>query len=117
MISIVPVVLPQRGFASAAFMDILEANAFGSFRNLLMQVSTSAAMGAYLTFLNNRKANPDTGSQPDENYARELMQLFSIGLLALNPDGTPVLDNGQPERILHAGRRERAWRGCSPAGR
>ena len=47
-------------------------------------------MGYYLTFAGNRKANPATGSVPDENYARELMQLFTIGLLKLNADGTPA---------------------------
>lgn len=86
----------NKGFAVAAYMDILEGNAFGNLRNLLLQISTSAAMGTYLTFQNNKKANPLTGSQPDENYARELMQLFSIGLMELNPDGTPVLVNGVP---------------------
>jgi uncharacterized protein (DUF1800 family) len=77
-------------------MDILEGNAFGNLRGLLEQVSTSAAMGTFLTFQNNKKANTLTGSQPDENYARELMQLFTIGLVELNLDGTPVLVNGAP---------------------
>jgi uncharacterized protein (DUF1800 family) len=77
-----------RQFAVAAYVDVLMDNAFGNFRTLLQQVSTSAAMGYYLTFIGNRKANPTTGAVPDENYARELMQLFTIGLLRLNPDGT-----------------------------
>jgi uncharacterized protein (DUF1800 family) len=86
-----------RQFAAAAFMDILEANAFGSYRTLLEQVSTSVAMGGYLTFKGNRKANPATGSLPDENYAREVMQLFTIGLVQLNQDGSAKLgSNGQP---------------------
>ena len=86
-----------RQFAAAAFMDILEANAFGSYRTLLEQVSTSVAMGGYLTFKGNRKANVSTGSLPDENYAREVMQLFSIGLVQLNQDGSVKLaTNGQP---------------------
>ncbi|MCA3255699.1 MAG: DUF1800 domain-containing protein [Alphaproteobacteria bacterium] len=77
-----------RQFTMAAYMDILWDNAFGNFRTLLERISTNAAMGLYLTFLGNRKANPATGAVPDENYARELMQLFTIGLLRLNPDGT-----------------------------
>ena len=84
-------------FAAATFMDILEVNAFGSFRTLLEQVSTSVAMGAYLTFRGNRKADPVSNSLPDENYAREVMQLFSIGLVQLNLDGSAKLGaGGQP---------------------
>jgi uncharacterized protein (DUF1800 family) len=83
---------PFRQFAAAAFVDILEANAFGNFRTLLEQVSTSVAMGGYLTFKGSVKANPATNSLPDENYAREVMQLFTIGLVMLNADGTPLLD-------------------------
>jgi len=79
---------PWRQFAVAAYVDVLMDNAFGNFRALLQQVSTSPAMGYYLTFLGNRKANPATGAVPDENYARELMQLFTIGLVRLNPDGS-----------------------------
>ena len=85
---------PFKAFSAAAFMDILEANAFGNYRTLLGEVSTSSAMGAYLSFRGNRKANPAIGSLPDENYAREVMQLFSIGLLELNLDGTPRLVGG-----------------------
>jgi uncharacterized protein (DUF1800 family) len=85
-----------RQFAAASFMDIIEANAFGSYRTLIDQVSTSIAMGGYLTYKGSRKANPATGSLPDENYARELMQLFTIGLVQLNLDGSPKLDtNGK----------------------
>jgi uncharacterized protein (DUF1800 family) len=53
-------------------------------------------MGQFLTFRGNAKAKPATGSHPDENYARELMQLFTIGLVRLNTDGTPALVNGAP---------------------
>jgi len=83
---------PFRQFAAAAFVDILEANAFGNFRTLLEQVSTSVAMGGYLTFKGSVKANPATNSLPDENYAREVMQLFTIGLVMLKADGTPLQD-------------------------
>jgi uncharacterized protein (DUF1800 family) len=79
---------PWRQFAVAAYVDVLMDNAFGNFRTLLQHVSTSPAMGYYLTFIGNRKANPATGAVPDENYARELMQLFTIGLFRLNADGT-----------------------------
>ena len=92
VLSVQPVLVPNRGSAVAYFMDILEGNAFGNYRDLLMKVSKSPAMAAYLTFLKSRKAA--NGSQPDENYARELMQLFSIGISRLNPDGTPVLVGG-----------------------
>ncbi len=86
-----------RSFSAAAYLDLLEANAFGNYRNLLQAVSTSAPMGEFLTFRGNVKYNPTTGALPDENYAREVMQLFSIGLLQLNLDGTPKLVNGVPQ--------------------
>ena len=81
-------------FSAAAFLDLLEANAFGNYRTLLQAVSTSAPMGEFLTFRGNVKFNPVTGAQPDENYAREIMQLFSIGLVRLNQDGSTVAVNG-----------------------
>jgi len=84
-----------RQFAAAAYLDLLEANAFGSHRTLLQQISQSPAMGQYLTFRASSKANATSGALPDENYARELMQLFTIGLLKLNLDGTPTLTNGK----------------------
>jgi uncharacterized protein (DUF1800 family) len=83
-----------RAFSAAAYLDLLEANAFGNYRTLLQQVSTSAPMGEFLTFRGNAKANAKTGSMPDENYAREVMQLFTIGLVMLNADGTPQLTGG-----------------------
>ena len=85
-----------RAFALAAYLDVLWDNAFGNYRDLMEGVSTNAAMGLYLTFLGNSKANPATGSIPDENYARESMQLFTIGLTMLNMDGTQVLSGGNP---------------------
>jgi uncharacterized protein (DUF1800 family) len=84
-----------KAFSAAAYLDMMEAACFGNYRDILQQVSTSPAMGQYLTFRGNTKYNPQTGALPDENYARELMQLFSIGLLELNIDGTPRLDNGK----------------------
>lgn len=76
-------------FALAAYLDMLEEHAFGTYRELLGAVSLSCAMGVYLNMRGNQKGDPKTGRQPDENYAREVMQLFSIGLLQLNPDGSP----------------------------
>jgi uncharacterized protein (DUF1800 family) len=83
-------------FATAAYYDILLDNAFGNYRDILEKVSTNTAMGTYLTFLGNRKANATTGAQPDENYARELMQLFTLGLYKLEQDGTLQMSGGQP---------------------
>ncbi len=77
----------------ADYYDILLRNAFGNYRTLLEEVTYHPAMGQYLTHLNNPKSDPDNNIFPDENYAREIMQLFSIGLFQLNPDGTAVLDN------------------------
>lgn len=75
-------------FTAAAYLDLLLDNAFGNFRTLLDRITTNAAMASYLTFLGNRKANAATGSVPDENYAREFMQLFTLGLNQLNMDGS-----------------------------
>lgn len=83
-------------FAVAAYIDVLLDNAFGNYRDILGAITTNSAMGSYLTFMNNRKANPRTGAQPDENYARELMQLFALGPYQLNMDGSPKLAGGQP---------------------
>lgn len=81
-----------RGVAS--YYDMLEANAFGNYRDLLENVTLHPMMGLYLTSIHNQK---ESGSRvPDENYAREVMQLFSIGLYELNPDGTQVLNAGVP---------------------
>ncbi|MBX9797562.1 DUF1800 family protein [Sphingomonas sp.] len=88
--------LSWRQFAGAVWLDILLDNAFGNFRTLMERITFSAPMASYLTYLNNRRANPTTGSVPDENYARELMQLFTIGLNRLNMDGSLVLSGGQP---------------------
>lgn len=78
---------------TARYMDILTEGAFGNYRDLLEEVTFSTAMGNYLTYLRSRKGDPTTGSQPDENYARELLQLFTVGLVELHPDGRPVVDN------------------------
>ena len=85
-----------RQFSAATYLDLLEANAFGNHRTLLQQISLSAPMGQFLTFRGSAKANTTTGALPDENYARELMQLFTLGLVQLKLDGTPALSNGAP---------------------
>jgi uncharacterized protein (DUF1800 family) len=77
----------------ASYLDMLSRNAFGNFRQLLEQVSTHPAMGHYLSHIRNEKEDPATGRIPDENYAREVMQLFSIGLWELNQDGTRRRDS------------------------
>ncbi len=82
--------------ALAAWQDMLALEVFGNYRSLLENVARHPLMGRYLTHLRNEKANPATGRVPDENFAREVMQLFSIGLVLLNPDGSPVLRDGQP---------------------
>jgi uncharacterized protein (DUF1800 family) len=89
VVSVLGVSTNWRQFAVAHYLDILEANAFGNYRTLLGQITLSTAMGYYLTYRGNAKANT-SGSEPDENYARELMQLFTIGLVKLNADGTPT---------------------------
>jgi uncharacterized protein (DUF1800 family) len=76
----------------AHYYDLLVNQAFGSFRTLLESVTLSPVMGLYLSHLRNAKADPVTGTNPDENYAREVMQLFTIGLVQLQPDGTLKLD-------------------------
>lgn len=82
---------------SSSYYDMLARNALGNFNTLLMDVTRHPMMGRYLSHYKNRKANTTTGTRPDENYAREIMQLFSIGLYQLNPDGTYKNDaNGQP---------------------
>lgn len=84
-------------FAMGAYWDVLCKNAFGNFRALLEDITLNIAMGEFLNTLGNQKEDPKTGRLPDENYSREVMQLFTIGLLQLNLDGTPKMgSNGQP---------------------
>ncbi len=82
---------------TAQYMDTLGDKAFGNYRDLLEAVTYSPMMGRYLATLGSAKENLATGSTPDENYAREVMQLFTIGLYQLNVDGSNRLDgNGKP---------------------
>lgn len=80
----------------AGYLDMLNEQAFGDYRTLLEQVARHPMMGIYLSHMKNQKENPATGRVPDENFAREVMQLFSIGLKELNPDGSQKLVNGAP---------------------
>ncbi|MFO1214481.1 MAG: DUF1800 domain-containing protein [Burkholderiaceae bacterium] len=82
--------------AVAAWLDMLGDKGLGRYRDLLEAVSRHPLMGMYLSHMRNQKADPRTGRVPDENYAREVMQLFSIGLVALNRDGTVRSDGGKP---------------------
>lgn len=87
-----------RSYAIAAWWDMLNANAFGNFRNLLQDVTLNPAMGYYLNTKGNLKENVATGRAPDENYGREVMQLFTLGLYLLNTDGTEKRDgNGNKQ--------------------
>ncbi|MCZ8131412.1 MAG: DUF1800 domain-containing protein [Steroidobacteraceae bacterium] len=78
--------------ALANYQDVLVRHALGNFRDLLRDVTLSPAMGVYLSMLGNRRPDPVRNIRPDENYAREVMQLFTIGLVELNRDGTPKVD-------------------------
>ena len=82
-----------RSHAIAQYWDTLSKHAFGNYRDLLEAITLNTAMGYYLNTKGNKKAD-GKGSAPDENYAREVMQLFSIGLVELNQDGTPKLVGG-----------------------
>lgn len=86
-----------RPILAAGYMDVLSQNAFGNFRQLIEGVCKSPAMGAYLSHIGNQ---PPDGNRriPDQNFARELIQLFTLGLSLLNMDGTQALDaNGRPQ--------------------
>ena len=84
--------LNQAPYSVADYYDVLARNAFGNYRQLMDEVTLHPAMGVYLSMLGNEKPNPALNIRPDENYARELMQLFSIGLIELNNDGSAKLD-------------------------
>ncbi len=90
--------LESRPLAMADFYDIFTRRAFGSYEDVLMEVALHPAMGRYLSHVGNEKADPSINRYPDENFARELMQLFTIGLWQLNPDGTRQV-NGSGQNI------------------
>lgn len=87
----------QHPEAMATYWDLLARDAFGNFRQLLEEITLNPGMGDYLDMVHNDKPNPKRNTEPNENYAREIMQLFTIGLYKLNQDGSQQLDgNNQP---------------------
>ncbi len=82
----------EEQYGLANYYDILIRNAFGNYRDLLEEVTLNPIMGEYLSMKGNRKPEPENNVHADENYARELLQLFTIGLDQLNPDGTIKYD-------------------------
>ena len=107
--------LAYEPWALSSFYDMLAADAFGNYRVLLEDVTKHPAMGIFLSSIQNQKADPTQNIHPDENYAREVMQLFSIGLNQLNVDGTPVQSGGRTCRRTIR-RPCAASPRCSPAG-
>ena len=84
-------------YGLADYQNVLLNDALGNYRTLLQDVTLNPAMGHYLDMANSDETNPQNGTVPNQNYAREVLQLFSIGLVALNPDGTQQLDaSGAP---------------------
>ena len=82
-------------YAYPPYWRLFRDNAFGNYRDIIKAVTLSPAMGRYLNMANNVKGNAAKGTAANENYARELMQLFTLGLTQLNPDGSPVLDSNK----------------------
>lgn len=82
--------------AVAAYLDLLADKGLGTYRDLLEGVSLHPMMGVYLSHLRNQKADPVSGRVPDENYSREVVQLFSIGLHELNADGSARMNGASP---------------------
>jgi len=110
-----------------AFYDIFTRNAFGNFRDILKEISFNPLMARSLSFLNNKKMDyfyrqSGTYVYPDENYAREIMQLFSIGIWMLNDDGTRVLDENDHDNPIPSYTNDdildgaRAWTGFEDHG-
>lgn len=88
--------LNQHPEGEVTYYDILSDNAFGNFRVLLEKVTLSTDMGVYLNMVSNPRADLTQNRHPDENYAREINQLFTVGLVFLNGDGSQQLQGGQP---------------------
>ena len=87
----------HEAYGLADYQNILLRDALGNYRTLLQDVTLSPTMGHYLDMANSDATNPQNGTVPNQNYAREILQLFSIGLVELHPDGTPQLDaSGAP---------------------
>ncbi len=112
--------LDSDAFGLASYYDVLYSNAFGNYRDLLEEVTYHPAMGYYLSSINNEPTNEEMNIHPDENYAREIMQLFTIGLYELNQDGTLILDSGgmpiETYDNSDIGEFARVFTGLGPAG-
>lgn len=80
------------GYQLVPYMRLLHEGAFGNYFTLLKNVTLNPTMGRFLDMVNNTKADPQQGIEPNENYARELLQLFTVGLVMLNQNGTPQQD-------------------------
>jgi uncharacterized protein (DUF1800 family) len=78
------------------YLRILQNRSFGNYRDLMRDMTLSPTMGDWLNMVNNVKADTTRGTRANENYARELLQLFTIGTVMLTSGGTPLLDQGQP---------------------
>jgi len=89
---VVSAVQVTSAYAYPPYWRLFRDNAFGNYRDIIKAVTLNPAMGSYLSMANNNKANPAKGTSPNENYGRELMQLFTLGLTQLNIDGSAVLD-------------------------
>ncbi len=87
-------------YAYPPYWRLFRDNAFGNYRDVIQAITLSPAMGRYLNMANNNKANTAKGTVPNENYARELLQLFTLGLQQLNLDGSAVMQNGAPVPII-----------------
>lgn len=91
----------NRPLTMAHYIDVLQEHAFGNYRDLLQDLTYAPATARFLTYFRNRKGDERTGRMPDENYARELLQLFTLGLVELNMDGTPKTgSNAEPIEIF-----------------
>lgn len=88
--------LSNAQYGMCSYYDMLAGHVTGNFRNVLTDVTLHPVMGIYLSMLRNQRADPALNIRPDENYARELLQLFTIGPVELRPDGQPALRNGAP---------------------
>ncbi|MFN7990482.1 MAG: DUF1800 domain-containing protein [Thermoanaerobaculia bacterium] len=109
--------------AVGPYLNMLRGDAFGNYRTLIGDLTVSPAMGDYLDMVNNLAAVPPANIPPNENYARELLQLFSVGVDLLNEDGTPQVDAaGEPlptydqETIEEFGRVFTGWTYATAAG-
>ncbi|MFK7801203.1 MAG: DUF1800 family protein [Anaerolineae bacterium] len=101
VVSMTDSALNQKNYGVAAYNDMLKENAFGNYESLLTDVAKHPTMGTYLSHLKNQKDQYDDDgnliASPDENFAREVMQLFSIGLIARHPDySIQIGSNGLP---------------------